>query len=283
MARSPNIPTATRTIIRELAKAGVHVTARQLEDWVRHGLIPRPHRQSLGRGRGTRTIYPPDMAEKCIQVASLMRRGRPWQYVALVLFAQGNDIPDTKIHNAYRWACYVEAPQDTDELSIAETAVLKIAETRAGKQLLKSLAFNVKNSGQFRDESPEAIAKSVLTNMLLVPYGGAFVTNDALKEYLIGIGLPLSKLSDDEQDDVSRFMNTFFELCEFETIANSISNIPIDELRKGINCAKEAVELCPADFRKVIFSKINEQFLLAILAPYLVRIRQVANQSDLID
>nr|MDA8357656.1 hypothetical protein [Actinomycetota bacterium] len=86
MARPASPARATKALVAELRAQGLACSARRLEDWRRVGLVPRGHRRSLGRGRGTEVVYPDDMAERCCQVATRMRRGQPWQMVAFSLF-----------------------------------------------------------------------------------------------------------------------------------------------------------------------------------------------------
>src|SRR5579875_3770279 len=108
MARSASPARATKALVAELRAQGVHCTSRQLEDWARVGLVPRGRRRSLGRGRGTEVVYPPEMAERCRLVAQRMRRGQPWQVVALSLFSNGVELPDETVRAAYRWAFTVQ-------------------------------------------------------------------------------------------------------------------------------------------------------------------------------
>jgi hypothetical protein len=72
MARPATPPRATKALVAELRAQGVDCSSRRLEDWRRVGLIPRGHRRSLGRGRGTEVVYPDDMAERCRRVAERM-------------------------------------------------------------------------------------------------------------------------------------------------------------------------------------------------------------------
>ena len=53
MARPATAARATKALVTELHAQGVDCSPRRLEDWRRVGLIPRGHRRSLGRGRGT--------------------------------------------------------------------------------------------------------------------------------------------------------------------------------------------------------------------------------------
>jgi len=54
--------------------AGVPVTDAQLARWHRAGLIPRPDIQRLGRGKGTRSLYPAGTSARLIRVADVHRQ-----------------------------------------------------------------------------------------------------------------------------------------------------------------------------------------------------------------
>jgi hypothetical protein len=58
-----NLPSAPEwverdDVLRFLRRRGLPTTSDQLTRWHKAGLIPRPTRESLGRGRGTRSVYP---------------------------------------------------------------------------------------------------------------------------------------------------------------------------------------------------------------------------------
>jgi hypothetical protein len=47
------------------------VTDAQLARWHRAGLLPRPHVQRLGRGKGTRSVYPAGTSRRLIRIAAV--------------------------------------------------------------------------------------------------------------------------------------------------------------------------------------------------------------------
>ena len=163
MARFATPPRATEALVAELRAHGVDCSSRRLEDWRRVGLIPRGHRRSLGRGRGTEVVYPDDMAERCRRVAERMRRGQPRQVVALSLFAAGAELPDQTVRAAYRWALTIEPSGDEDELDVAERGVGQLLSTAAGQRLRALVTSHVKRSGVAPGEPPSALADGVLT------------------------------------------------------------------------------------------------------------------------
>ena len=172
MARPASPARVTKALVAELRAQGVDCTSRRLEDWRRVGLVPRGRRRSLGRGRGTEVIYPDDMAERCRRVAERMRRGQPWQVVALSLFAAGAELSEETVRAAYRWALRIEPPGHENELDVAERGVDQLLSTAAGRRLRALVSSHVKRSGVARGEAPRAVADGVLTNLFLVALGG---------------------------------------------------------------------------------------------------------------
>src|SRR5437868_2218123 len=56
--------------------AGFAVTDTQLARWHRVGLLPKPQVQSLGRGKGTRSLYPPSSTARLIRIAQVHKQER---------------------------------------------------------------------------------------------------------------------------------------------------------------------------------------------------------------
>ncbi|MGH9114612.1 MAG: hypothetical protein ACRDWW_02160, partial [Acidimicrobiales bacterium] len=234
MPRPATPARATKALVAELLAQGVDCSSRRLEDWRRVGLVPRGHRRSLGRGRGTEVVYPHDMAARCRWVAERMRRGQPWQVVALSLFAAGADLPDETIRVAYRWALRIEAPAGGDELDAAEHAVGQLLSTTAGRRLQALVVAHVKRSGIAQDEPPSAVARSVLTNLFVIQLGGEVADDDAMIEVLAGMGLPVTKLPPSERVQVERLMEAVMGAFSLGELVDVAQVVPIDELRSAI-------------------------------------------------
>lgn len=62
--------------------AGLMVGPAQLSRWHRAGLLPRPQVRSLGRGKGTVSVYPPGTGQRLVRVAQLHQRERRLTHVA---------------------------------------------------------------------------------------------------------------------------------------------------------------------------------------------------------
>ena len=263
----------------ELRAQGVPCSPRRLEDWRRVGLVPKGHRRSLGRGRGTEVVYPDNMAERCRQVATRMRRGQPWQMVAFSLFAGGVELPEETIRAAYRWALTVEVPADSDELDVAERGVDQLLSTVAGRRLEGLVTAQVKRSGVAPGEPPAAVARGVLTNLFLVQLGGEVADDQATIELLAGIGLPIAELLPDERVGAARFMDAVFSAFSLDELAGVAEHTPLDELQAAIPVVANLLELLPPALRALVPGTVAE-LLPPLLAPLVVQLGHIAASLD---
>src|SRR6266487_1703336 len=91
--------------------AGLAVSQAQLSRWHRAGLLPRPQVRSLGRGRGTVSLYPPGSGQRLVRVAQLHQRERRLTSVAWRLWwDDGGPVPvparELLVQVAQRWEQY---------------------------------------------------------------------------------------------------------------------------------------------------------------------------------
>jgi len=261
--------------VAELRAQGVDCTSRRLEDWRRVGLIPRGHRRSLGRGRGSEVVYPDDMVERCWRVAERMRRGQPWQVVALSLFAAGVDLPEGTVRAAYRWALRIERSADEDDLDAAERNVDELLATAAGRRLRALVTSHVKRSGVAASEPPSAVADGVLTNLFLVALGGEVPDDTAMIELLAGLGLPIAELPPDEQVRAARFIDAVLGAFSMEELVEIAEGALMEELRGAVPVVVQLLEVVPGELRALI-PRSAAELLLVLLAPLVVQLRRVA-------
>lgn len=78
---------------------GCAVTKAQLDRWHLAGLLARPRRRALGRGRGTASLYPASAAEQLVAAARAMARWRRTRAAVIVLWGQG--FPVTPVVRRY--------------------------------------------------------------------------------------------------------------------------------------------------------------------------------------
>lgn len=65
------MPESKEELLAAAASAGLEVSDAQLARWHRAGLLPRPQVRSLGRGKGTESLYPPGSSERLVRVAQV--------------------------------------------------------------------------------------------------------------------------------------------------------------------------------------------------------------------
>ncbi len=75
MISEPQAETA-ECLLAAVTQAGLSASAAQVARWHRAGLLPQPRQRSLGRGRGTQTVYPPGTARQLVALIQLHRRYR---------------------------------------------------------------------------------------------------------------------------------------------------------------------------------------------------------------
>jgi hypothetical protein len=76
-------------VIADAARAGHAITADQLARWHRAGLLPRPRQLSLGRGRGTISVYPAGTGEQVVALCQFKDEDRRLDRVACRLWWEG--------------------------------------------------------------------------------------------------------------------------------------------------------------------------------------------------
>jgi hypothetical protein len=72
-----------------MADNGAHVSVHQLERWHKDGLLPRPKRVPLGRGRGTESCYPADAIAQAIFLGRARKSCRTLDQLAWSAWAAG--------------------------------------------------------------------------------------------------------------------------------------------------------------------------------------------------
>src|SRR5260370_8260751 len=83
----------TEALIAHVSSYGFPVTKTELTRWHRAGLLPRPQRRSLGRGRGMVSIYPPGTTDQLLALCTIHRSEKRLPYVAWRLWWEGYNVP----------------------------------------------------------------------------------------------------------------------------------------------------------------------------------------------
>jgi hypothetical protein len=89
-----------RSLIALSTQAGFPVTPAMLARWHRDGLLPPPTVRSLGRGRGTESIYPEGARDQFEALCKFRKQTRDLDRVAWALWWQGFELPEQIIRRA---------------------------------------------------------------------------------------------------------------------------------------------------------------------------------------
>lgn len=187
----PTTPSqADRDLIAKAALVGVKISARQLKRWRAAGLLPSPARKGLGRGLGSRSLYPPGALDRAIALARLPRRARTPGAATLSLFALGAPVDEAGLRQAHsQWMAGMEArllrgARSRDQFDLAEEAAKRMlgpfVRTRLGRQYLGRL--------RHRDAPSRVVLLSALTAITSLMVSGRPSSAAAFGEYLDATG-----------------------------------------------------------------------------------------------
>lgn len=105
-AADPSGPTAdvtTPDIIAACARVGLTVNALHLTRWASHGLMPRPRKRGLGRGKGSEQLWDAECVPRAILIARTLKAGSPSLVrAAHVLTRNGYTVDPDLLTLAYR-------------------------------------------------------------------------------------------------------------------------------------------------------------------------------------
>lgn len=79
---------------------GKSVTPRQLESWRQADLLPRPEREYLGKGRGTRSLYPPETVEQLQTLLKLRETTDDTHALRTFLWVLGYPVPPERVRES---------------------------------------------------------------------------------------------------------------------------------------------------------------------------------------
>jgi hypothetical protein len=138
-------------VLLAAADAGFAVTGDQLARWHRTGLVPRPRQQSLGRGLGTVTVYPPGTTDQVIALCRIRTRHRSLAQAAFQLWWDGFGVDPGQVRGPLQAAA---AKVDEDLASMASgqgTVPIRFggtADRRLGRQRRQKIEATIRNASQ---------------------------------------------------------------------------------------------------------------------------------------
>lgn len=96
-------------VLLAVGAAGFPITGDQLARWHRAGLVPRPRQRSLGRGKGTATIYPSGTVEQVVALCQITSQHRSLARAAFKLWWDGYEVDPEQV-----WASLNKAAAKLD-------------------------------------------------------------------------------------------------------------------------------------------------------------------------
>jgi hypothetical protein len=275
-AREPSA--AARRLVQELADRGLVAGYRAIEDWAARGLAPAPARRPLGRGRGTASEYPPGAVDQYAAVASVMRRGRPWQVSVLKLLVRGY-LPARENLVRQAFADLLAPPAagpGEDALDRAEQVAAQAAATRAVRPILRGFERNLRRSRQVLEPGTEiaAAATGVMATLALILAGEPEWSADALTEMMAAYGIPVEQMTSDDRAGLSRFASAFSAaVMSGAALARVAAETPLHRIQaavpRGREAAREALAGLSAAFPRP--GEDVDDVLTAISALMLIR------------
>jgi hypothetical protein len=277
---------ATQKLVRELALRDVSATCRAVEGWAARGLAPAPVRRSLGRGRGTVSEYPPGAADQYAAVASVMRRGRPWQVSVLKLLARGF-LPADQTLARRAFQDLLTPPKlgpGQDALDYAEQMAADAARAPFGRACLRAFERNLRRSAQILEPGTQLsqVALGVAATLTLAGAGEPAWSQEALIEMIAAYGIPVGSLSDDDRAGLARFAEAFFtRVTACGRLADTATEGSLQRVLAAVPQARVTVgeALAPLSDRIPRLDQDIAEVLIALAALTLVRIEDLGGDE----
>ncbi len=121
------------TLVR---RRGFPISRTQLARWHRAGLLPRPVRRHLGRGRGTVSIYPQGTSRRLLALCTIHRHERRLPLVVWKLWWGGDDLPIKPLLERFTAAYQQYMRTIIDDRGLTESG--RALTSRVGEERLRS-------------------------------------------------------------------------------------------------------------------------------------------------
>jgi hypothetical protein len=276
---------AAQQLARELAARGQAAGYRAIEDWAARGLAPAPVRRSLGRGRGTASEYPPGAADQYAAVASVMRRGLPWQVSVLKLLARGRLPANRDLARQALRELLAPGPAEpgADALDQAEQLAAQAAATRTGRSFLRAFERNLRRSAPLIEPGadPGSVAAGALATTFMMTAGEPAWSEEALVEMMAAAGLPVAQMTDEDRQGLAVFAAIFTtEVSSRTVLAGVAGEVPLSRLMLALSLAREAIaEARPGPGRGLPLDEDLSDVLTIWTALILIRIEDLGGDE----
>jgi hypothetical protein len=120
------VPTGIETpadaqLIRQLARRGIHVTVRQLQEWRRLGILDSPRTIYHGRLGTEADEYPEGSEDRVATIVRVLKKYRQMYVVVLGLFGLGVNPTERALRGAYRKLFDISERDDRKSHTIVES------------------------------------------------------------------------------------------------------------------------------------------------------------------
>jgi hypothetical protein len=287
MARAREPSAAARELAGELAARGLNVGYRSIEDWAGRGLAPAPARQSLGQGRGTTSAYPPGAADRYAAVASVMRRGLPWQIAVLKLLVRGYLPADENlVRVAFRDMLAADVPgPGEDALGCAERVAGRVVAAGTGQPFLRAFRRNLRRSAAIFEPGSEigAAVAGVVATLNLAVMGEPAWSDGALAEMMAAFGIPVGAMTDDDRAALTRFADIYLrEIMPGPVLVGVAAETPMCRIQEALPRAREAageIQHGSGEGQLPPFSEDIADVVIACMALVLIRIEDLGGDE----
>jgi hypothetical protein len=287
MARAREPSAATQKLADELAARGLNVGCRSIEAWGIRGLAPPPARVWLGRGRGTTSAYPPGAVEQYAAVASVMRRGLPWQIAVLKLLVRGylpadEDLVRVAFHDLL--AADVPGPGE-DALGCAERIASRVVASGSGQPFLRAFRRNLLRSAAIFEPGSEigAAVAGVVATLNLAVMGEPDWSEGALAEMMAAFGIPVGAMTDDDRAALTRFADIYLrEIMPGPVLVGVAAEAPMSRIQGAVPRAREAageIQHGSGEGELPPFSEDIADVVTACMALVLIRIEDLGGDD----
>jgi len=128
---------AKENLLAVVKSRGYNVSSDQLTRWHRAGLLPRPRQISLGRRRGSKTVYPNGSAKQVIEICRIHEKERRLDYVAWQLWWNGFEVKLGTVRDFIQWSAKT-ADEDRRKYYRLDSETVKREIEASGEARVKS-------------------------------------------------------------------------------------------------------------------------------------------------
>jgi hypothetical protein len=235
---------------------------------------------------GTVSEYPEGAVEQYAAVASVMRRGLPWQISVLKLLARGHlPTDETLVHRAIRDILSDDdAGQDQDALSYAERRAEAATAIRGARPFLRAFRRNLLRAAPILEPGTDidAVVQGVVATLTLAGMGQPRWSPEALVEMMAAYGIPVAEMTSEDRAGAARFMDSFLtDVTAGPALARTAEETPAIAIQAAVPAARHAVDEVIAATARTLppFNEDIIDAMTAIFAVVQVRIEQIGGEA----